>query len=115
MKETTVFFILTTVLMLLAAVWILPKIVEWINREEAHFIISGFQDLSQQEEKGESLSQESLSSSPPSPPPVKTSPFFLSGVCNGIPCPEGTFCDDVSQTCISLSPPGTAPDTGYFS
>lgn len=109
MKDTTLFFIIICLFILLSAVWILPQIVEWINREEAHFIISGFQDMAQQQDVAQ----------PPSSPPSSTtfpvSPFFRSGVCNGIPCPEGTFCDDVSQTCISLNAKGEVPDTGYFS
>ena len=109
MKEATVIFILTTIFMLFITVWILPQIVEWINREEAHFIISGFQDLAQHSAETIPLPPHSSSTE------IKTSPFFLSGVCNGIPCPEGTFCDEVSQSCISLSPAGNVPDTGYFS
>lgn len=118
MKEATLLFVIGTTLCLFLSVWLLPKIVAWIEREEVHFVISGFQDLaSSHPVHTESVSTSQVSTSQVSVPPMeqRSSPFFRSGMCNGTPCPEGTFCDEVSQTCISLYPSSETPDTGYYS
>jgi hypothetical protein len=111
--------------LLVAAVVVLPMIVRYVNRMEAHYIISGFQN----QNKNQSMDSESENDSsvtgvpaigrasqlPTWRPDPNTDYLCRSPNENGQPCPEGTFCDGTTQACIPNFVGGPVPSTGYFS
>jgi hypothetical protein len=107
--------------LLVVAVVVLPMIVRYIDRMEPHFVISGFQDLA------DAQAQSETPSGPVRVPAHAANPMATAYhpdpntnyICgspngNGQSCPEGTFCDGPSQSCVSLSVGGDVPETGYF-
>ena len=94
-------------LLLVIAVVLLPIIVRYIDRMEPQLIISGFQDVAAKDVAAKDV---------PVVHRVTENGRYL---CNsphggGQSCPEGTFCDAASQTCIASYVGGPVPDTGYF-
>lgn len=104
MEQAKLFFILTTILGLIIVSYFLPRIVEYVNVMEPHFAIQGFQDMA------------SVSAQEPDIPDVnrEPSPLVRKAMCGDQPCPEGTFCDDLSQTCTPLYPSSDVPEEGYY-
>lgn len=104
-------------LLLVVAVAILPMIVRYIDRMEPHYIISGFENP---HASVESVSQESVQV-PAGASSMETMYRHDSNtetICrsaNGKPCPEGTRCDGLTQSCVPIYVGGAVPDTGYFS
>ena len=100
--------------LLVVAVVVLPMIVRYIGRMEPHFVISGFQDLAQAHNESirvpPQASQSMVSMTHPELTTMCGSPNG-----NGQSCPEGTFCDGASQSCIPIFVGGDVPDTGYYS
>ena len=106
--------------LLVVAVVVLPMIVRYIDRMEPHFVISGFQDLAQAQ--GESYTgpvrvpaQASNSMASMYHPDPNTNYMCGSPNGSGQSCPEGTFCDGLTQSCVPTFVGGDVPDTGYFS
>lgn len=104
MEQAKLIFILTTIIGLFIASYLLPRIVEYVNVMEPHFVIQGFQDMA------------SVSAEDSKAPEVKRepSPLVRKAMCGEQPCPEGTFCDDLSQTCTPLYPTSDVPEEGYY-
>jgi hypothetical protein len=105
--------------LLVVAVVVLPMIVRYIDRMEPHFVISGFQDLAQ----GQNESSSGPVRAPAQPvnpmasvayPDPNTNYRCGSPNENGQSCPEGTFCDGPSNSCIPLYVGGDVPDVGFF-
>jgi len=103
--------------LLVLAVVVLPMIVRYIDRMEPHFVISGFQDLAQHSNGPVHVPAQAASSSMSAMyvPDANTSYLCGSPNGNGQSCPEGTFCDGVTQSCVKTYVGGAVPDTGYFS
>jgi len=101
-------------LLLVVAVAILPMIVRYIDRMEPHYLVSGFQNP-------QSASSESVhvpagaSSSMQSMYRPDPNTDYICRSANGQPCPEGTRCDGLTQTCVPVYMGGAVPETGYFS
>jgi hypothetical protein len=98
-------------LLLVIAVVILPIIVRYIDRMEPQYIISGFQDVA-----APAVAKDAVKA-----PQTETFRMTENGryLCNspngsGQSCPEGTFCDAATQSCIANYMGGPVPDTGYF-
>lgn len=107
--------------LLVVAVVLLPIIVRYINRMEP-IIIAGFQNKNEnmsdnQENQGvENIPAiGSASKLPDWRPDSNTDYLCRSPNGNGQPCPEGTFCDGTTQSCISNYIGGEVPSVGYFS
>jgi hypothetical protein len=105
--------------LLVVAVVLLPMIVRYIDRMEPHYVISGFQDLAQ--------AQNEVSSGPVRVPTQPSNPMASvaypdpntmyrcgSPNGNGQSCPEGTFCDGPTNSCVPLYVGGDVPDVGFF-
>jgi len=95
-------------LLLVLAVVILPMIVRFIDKMEPHYV-SGFENMA-----------DGVQHVPSVPAPNKYRPdantdYLCSVDSNGQSCPEGTFCDGPSQSCINNYVGGAVPDVGYFS
>ena len=113
---------------LVIAVTLLPMIVRYVDRMEPHFV-AGFQNMNE-EEKQQSHQQmvteqmENAVSAVPSTasgaqlpswrPDPNTDYMCRSPNNGGQPCPEGTFCDGSSQTCVPVYVGGPVPDHGYY-
>lgn len=100
-------------LLLVVAVVILPIIVRYIDSMESHYIISGFENPA----PTTTASHEDVTV----PSSATTYRVADNGryMCNspngsGQSCPEGTFCDAATQSCIAMYAGGPVPDTGYF-
>ena len=127
MAHTKAMGIGAMLVLLVAAVVILPMIVRYLTRLEPHFVVSGFKDVAASEGKNEQHSERAdsaqVSSAPHVPPMGQTSYHpdqntnFLCGSPNGSgqSCPEGTFCDGMTQACVPNFVGGDAPEIGYFS
>lgn len=110
-------------LFLIIAVVVLPIIVRYVDNMQPHFV-AGFQDLSQQavptvaEQMNEAVSAvpaAAASAQLPSWRPDQNTDYLCRSPNNGgQPCPEGTFCDGATQSCVSNYIGGAVPDTGYF-
>lgn len=106
---------------LVVAVVVLPLVVRWLTSMEPHYVISGFQDLnaaaSVEETRNQVLSAPQMGSTAQLPvwrPDPNTDYVCRSPGGGDQPCPEGTFCDGPSQSCIALSHSGEAPSEGYY-
>ena len=110
---------------LVIAVIVLPMIVRFIGSIEAHFAISGFQDMATQgTTTGPSSANGgvagvpaigSASKLPTWRPDANTDYLCRSPNEDGQPCPEGYFCDGTTQACIPTYVGGPVPSTGYYS
>jgi hypothetical protein len=110
--------------LLVIAVVFLPMFVRWLDRQETHFIISGFQDMQASGElQGPGMDGSvagipavgSASQLPSWRPDANTNYLCRSPNEDGNPCPEGYFCDGTTQACVPTYVGGPVPTTGYFS
>lgn len=120
--------------LLVVVVILLPMVVRYIGRLETHFSISGFQDIALTEMANAPSSQSSQSSQssmnegvtgipaigsasklPTWRPDPNTDYLCRSPNEDGIPCPEGHFCDGTTQSCIPTFVGGPVPSIGYYS
>lgn len=108
--------------LLVVAVILLPMFVRYVSRMEAHFAISGFQDIAvsnTSSDMNQSVSHipaiGSASKLPTWRPDPNTNYLCRSPNEDGNPCPEGHFCDGTTQSCIPTYVGGPVPSTGYYS
>lgn len=111
--------------LLVVAVVLLPMIVRYISGVEAHYAISGFQDIASQGNITSPSNSDggitdipaigSASKLPNWRPDVNTNYLCRSPNEGGQPCPEGYFCDGTTQACIPNYVGGPVPSTGYYS
>ena len=101
--------------LLVVAVILLPIIVRYVDRMDVHYSISAFQDLTAAHAEGvTSVPSATGSMSQHDAKDSHTGSMCRSPNGGGLPCPEGTFCDGTTQSCISTYVGGAVPDTGYF-
>lgn len=107
--------------LLFIAVAVLPMIIRYIGKVEAHYVISGFQDLADagimnaDGGVGGVPAIGSASKLPSWRPDANTNYLCRSPNEDGNPCPEGHFCDGTTQSCIPNYVGGAVPSTGYYS
>ena len=109
-------------IVLVVAIVILPILVKYLNRMETHYSISGFQNQQAQQQDPQNKQPEGMQSPQiPSMPSAQTSvpdvnTEYLCRAPHGgsEPCPEGTFCDGLTQSCIPNYMGGAVPDQGYY-
>lgn len=106
MEQAKLAFIITTVIGLILVVAILPRFIEYLHEVEPHFVISGFQDMHPSPVDSVSTIPREMEKEPSS--------LIRKSLCGDSPCEEGTFCDDLTQTCVPLYPSSSTPDTGYY-
>jgi len=99
--------------LLVVVIILLPIVVRYIDRMDVHYSISGFQGYSDDEVK----SVPHVASAPNSNyvPDPNTAYLCNSPNNSGESCPEGTFCDGASQTCLKKTVPATSDAMGYYS
>ncbi len=105
---------------LVVAVTLLPMIVRFVSGMEPHFVVSGFQDMkAYQAQQAPQVQDAQPRVSVPQLPSWRPDPA-TDYVCRSPhgsdqPCPEGTFCDGASQSCVPQFVGGEVPSVGYFS
>ena len=101
------------VLLLVAAVVLLPIIVRYIDKKEYTYI-SGFKDLDEADMRVQDVP--SVMKSDSYRPDQNTDYMCSSPNGSGESCPEGTFCDGASQQCVQSYVGGDMEQVkGYFS
>jgi hypothetical protein len=110
--------------LLVLSVALLPMIVRYVYRVENHFIISGFQNMNPSSGNQENTDESTVNNIPAIGrasqlpnwrPDPNTDYLCRSPNENGQPCPEGTFCDGTTQSCVPNYVGGAVPTVGYFS
>ena len=109
-------------IVLVVAIVILPIIVKYLNRMETHYSISGFENQQAQQQDPQNKQPEGMQSPQiPSMPSAQTyvpdaNTEYLCRAPHGgsEPCPEGTFCDGLTQSCVPNYMGGSVPDEGYY-
>lgn len=121
--------------LLVIVIVLLPMVVRFIERMTLpHFAIQGFQggpnaspqkqDITSTYSSGPSSADGgvagvpaigSASKLPTWRPDANTDYLCRSPNEDGTPCPEGTFCDGLDQTCKPVFVGGPVPGIGYFS
>lgn len=110
-------------IVLVVAIVILPIIVKYLNRMETHYSISGFQNQQAHQEQDSQNKQPEGMQSPQIPlmpsaqtyvPDANTDYLCRAPHGGSEPCPEGTFCDGLTQSCIPNYMGGAVPDQGYY-
>lgn len=99
--------------LLVAVIILLPMAIKFIARMTGeHYMISGFRDM--EEEVAVPAGANAMKQSR-YVPDINTDYLCRSPNGEGVPCPEGTFCDGFDQSCKPNYVGGTVPDVGYFS
>lgn len=110
--------------LLVISVVVLPMIVRFVGRIEPHYVVSGFQDLAQSGAVAAPVSGPGPVHVPAHAAGSMANMYhpdpntnFMCGSPNGSgqSCPEGTFCDGLTQSCVPTFVGGAVPDTGYYS
>ena len=111
-------------ILLVIAIVILPILVRYLTRMETHYSISGFQNAQAQQAQQAQQSQQaqhtqqvptiSSAMSQTYVPDANTDYMCRAPHGGSEPCPEGTFCDGLTQACIPNYIGGSVPDTGYY-
>lgn len=108
-------------ILLVISIVILPMTIRFISSIEPHYVISGFQDLNAaanvEDTRNQVMATPTLSETAKLPvwrPDPLTDYVCRSPNGGSEPCPEGTFCDGATQSCISLYMGGSVPSEGYY-
>ena len=106
--------------LLVVAVILLPIVIRYISAVEPHYVISGFQDLKAaaqvEETRNQVVADKGMGRTAQLPvwrPDPNTDYLCRSPNGGDQPCPEGTFCDGASQSCVALYS-GGVPEEGYY-
>ena len=94
-------------LFLVLAVVLLPIVVRFIDTMEPHYV-SGFQNMVKNVNVPQGGMQDSYR------PDANTDYMCRSPNGSGEPCPEGSFCDGATQSCVKSYVGGNVPDVGYY-
>lgn len=105
--------------LLVVAVVLLPMIVRYIDKNEPHFSISGFQDIAKKyahDDSVEGVPAIGSSSKLPSWRPDKNTDYLCrSPNDSGTPCDTGSFCYGPTQSCVPISVEASNEVVGYYS
>ena len=117
--------IIAMLVLLALVVAFLPALIRYIGKVEAYYIVSGFEDMVKEEEKekAHAQAQENASMEPSHDQAFIDVPAAARGsslatghadpFCRKA-CPEGSFCDGHSQSCVPNYVGGNVPSDGYF-
>lgn len=107
--------------LLVISIAILPVFIHYLTALEPHYVISGFQDLNTaskvEEIRDQVVSTSSMGSTAKLPvwrPDPNTDYICRSPNGSDQPCPEGTFCDGATQSCVAQYVGGDVPVEGYY-
>jgi hypothetical protein len=122
MANTKPMGIVAMLVLLALVVAFLPALIRYIGQVEVHYIVSGFEDMveekahAQQQEQQESASMDHDQAFIDVPAAARgqslatgqADPFCRKA------CPEGSFCDNHSKSCVSNYVGGNVPSDGYY-
>ena len=111
---------------LVLVVAFLPALIRYIGEVEVHYIVSGFEDMV--EEKAQAQHQAQAQEHQESAfvdhdqafidvPSAARGQSLSTGQADPFcrkACPEGSFCDNHSKSCVSNYVGGTVPSDGYY-
>jgi heme exporter protein D len=107
--------------LLVVVILLLPLAIRWLTSMEPHYVISGFQDLNAaaavEDTRNQVLSTPQMGATGQLPvwrPDPNTDYVCRSPGGGDQPCPEGTFCDGPSQSCVANYLGGATPSDGYY-
>jgi hypothetical protein len=113
--------IVAMLVLLALIVALLPSIVRYVGYAETHYIVSGFEDM--EKEHAEAKAKEEAHAEPSHDQAFMDIPAAARGsrlavgqadpFCR-MACPEGTFCDNHSQSCVPNYVGGQVPSDGYY-
>ena len=108
--------------LLVLVVAFLPALIRYIGEVEVQYIVSGFEDMV--EEKAQEQAQEHQESAFVDHdqafidvPSAARGQSLATGQADPFcrkACPEGSFCDNHSKSCVSNYVGGTVPSDGYY-
>jgi hypothetical protein len=100
----------TMFVLLVVCVALLPMLVRYIDTIDVHYNISGFENSIPQVSTDSTMRGKNVTIERDS----NTNYMCNSPNGNGESCPEGTFCDGTTQSCVSIYPRGGGEVVGYY-
>jgi hypothetical protein len=124
MANTKPMGIVAMLVLLALVVAFLPALIRYIGQVEVHYIVSGFEDMMEekvQAQHQEQAQQESASMDHDQAfidvPAAARGQSLATGQADPFcrkACPEGSFCDNHSKSCVSNYVGGNVPSDGYY-
>ena len=120
--------ILAMLVLLAFVVAFLPALIRYIGHMEVHYIVSGFEDMIQEEKEMAQAQAEENEIADVAMNPSNNQAFIdvpaaargssldtgrAGPFCRKV-CPEGSFCDGHSQSCVPNYVGGNVPSDGYY-
>ena len=121
--------IVAMLVLLAIVVGLLPVLVRYIGYAETHYIVSGFEDMEKEKAQAEAQAQAQAQAESEADVNMSSDQAFIdipaaarnSRLAVGkadpfcrMACPEGSFCDNHSQSCVSNYVGGQVPSDGYY-
>jgi hypothetical protein len=126
MANTKPIGIVAMLVLLALVVAFLPALIRYIGQVEVQYIVSGFEDMveekaqaqhqAQQQEQQESASMDhdqAFIDVPSAARGMSLATGQADPFCRKA-CPEGSFCDNHSKSCVSNYVGGNVPSDGYY-
>ena len=108
-------------LLLVLVVAFLPALIRYIGEVEVHYIVSGFEDMMEEKVQAQQEHQENASMDHDQAfidvPAAARGQSLATGHADPFcrkACPEGSFCDNHSKSCVSNYVGGNVPSDGYY-
>jgi hypothetical protein len=122
MANTKPMGIVAMLVLLALVVAFLPALIRYIGQVEVHYIVSGFEDMVEEKAHAQQQEQqESASMDHDQPfidvPAAARGQSLATGQADPFcrkACPEGSFCDNHSKSCVSNYVGGNVPSDGYY-
>ena len=124
MANTKPMGIVAMIVLLALVVAFLPALIRYIGQVEVHYIVSGFEDMVEekaQAQHAQDQHQENASMDHDQAfidvPAAARGSTLATGHADPFcrkACPEGTFCDGHSNSCIPRYVGGNVPSDGYY-
>lgn len=107
-------------LLLVVMVALLPVVVRYLRHAEVHYIVSGFEDMEKEKaEKAQDahathdVEDQAFMDIPAAARNSRLDVGKADPFCR-MACPEGSFCDNHSQSCVPNYVGGQVPSDGYY-
>ncbi len=114
--------------LLILVVAFLPALIRYIGEVEVHYIVSGFEDMVEEKAQAQHQAQHQAQEHQESAfvdhdqafidvPSAARGMSLATGQADPFcrkACPEGSFCDNHSKSCVSNYVGGNVPSDGYY-
>lgn len=115
--------IVAMLVLLVVVVAFLPALIRYIGQVEVHYIVSGFEDMVEeqkmqahaqaQEQAPEMSHDQAFIDVPAAARNSSLATGHADPFCRKV-CPEGSFCDGHSDSCVPNYVGGNVPSDGYY-